>query len=197
MWQLSLPQIQPDWKNLKYGIWGNSWKNWGEIALAFICLYAVLAGYFTGMLFASKEIRGLNYRSLPSRHFGDFDKVELPMSYSFDPSETFLFNRPQGCVNMQRTISIGGQDFQQDDGIQACDTGKDGNQWVLFPWTLDSNALGAYPGCANAEGAGSTGSSFISRETSPAFTGTPVDATPELIQTWVCQNFPPVTPTPV
>lgn len=63
---------RPNFGSLKHGIWNNTWKNWGHIAVAFLIVYAIEAGYFAGLLYASQYIRQQTYRALPTQYFGDF-----------------------------------------------------------------------------------------------------------------------------
>lgn len=178
-----------DAQKLKHGLWGNTWKEWGKIMGAFLILYLIEAGYFTGLLFAAKKIRGDQYKSLTDKFFGDFDTAKISTQFPFRPTEDVFFNRPQGCKDQTRELLVGGGVYTQPNGIQACDTGVDGNQWVLFPWTLDTNALGTFPGCSNPQGASSTLSTFLSQPTSPAYYGNNVVADDAVQEEYVCQNF--------
>lgn len=186
---LKVPRIHMDPKQLRQGIWGNSWKTWGSIALAFLCIWSVAGGYFTGLLFAAKGIRGDEYRSVVDKFFGRFDTNSIPYIYPLSAGQTTSFQRPEGCVDLENDLTVAGQVYQRPNGIQSCDTGEDGNQWVLFPWTLDTNGLGRYPGCSNPQGASETLSTFLSQPTSPAYYGNDVVAPQAAVDRWVCQNF--------
>ena len=63
---------RPNFGSLKYGVWNNTWKNWGKIAVVFLIFYGIEAGYFAGLLYSSQYIRQQTYRALPTQYFGEF-----------------------------------------------------------------------------------------------------------------------------
>jgi len=93
------------------------------------------------------------------------------------------FNRPEGCTAEEETITIAGDSFSKENGAETCVPSNNNVAWTLFPWVVDTNAAGKFPGCAN-------GNTVITAETSPAFVGDVV-ASPAVVAT-ACQNFVPV-----
>ncbi|KAL4854525.1 O-methyltransferase MdmC [Chlorella vulgaris] len=193
-----VPKVTIDPHALKQGIWGNTWKEWGRIMLAFGVLYAILAGYFTGLLFAAKGIRRDEFRTMSGKYFGKFDRQLfnasidiLPNTESGGSKNPFYFNRPEGCTEVQTTESLPGFpdiSINQSIGILACSTSDKQWRWTVYPWVVDTNGLGSYPGCAtaNAEGVTPSTGSFISDD-SPAGedAGNSTQATRN---EYVCQN---------
>ncbi|KAI3434913.1 hypothetical protein D9Q98_002967 [Chlorella vulgaris] len=195
-----VPKVTIDPHALRQGIWGNTWKEWGRIMLAFGVLYAILAGYFTGLLFAAKGIRRDEFRTMSGKYFGKFDRQLfnasidiLPNTESGGSKNPFYFNRPEGCTEVPDEEPLPGFPditINQTIGILACSTSDKQWRWTVYPWVVQSNGLGRYPGCAtaNAEGvnpSNGTGS-FISDE-SPA--GEDAGSSTQAIrQQYVCQN---------
>lgn len=157
----------------------------GFILLAFLGLYAIEAGYFSGMLFASKRIRGQNYRALPSQYFGDFLRVGNEYTVPYD-RRSIIFNPPEDCVEGEKEVNlegVPGVTVTEPNGIQTCTPTKDNRNWALLPWVKNSNfGLESYPGCAD------TDNTIITAESNPSFTGegTAVDA-----QNVICQSYIP------
>lgn len=168
-----------DPRSLKRGIWNNTWKNWGYIAVAFLIVYAIEAGYFAGLLYASKRIREQTYRALPTQYFGDF--IRTANSYEQPIGREIAFNPPKGCVEGVQPIP-GFEGVTEPNGIQTCTPSKDQLGWNIFPWVEDSNGLDTLPGCAQAPG-----DTVITYQSNPAFTGVGIAA--EGWEEQICQNF--------
>lgn len=168
-----------DPKSLKRGIWNNTWKNWGYITLAFLIVYGIEAGYFAGMLFASKRIREQTYRALPSQYFGDF--IRTANTYFQPAGREVDFNAPTGCTEGEQTLPAF-PDITEPNGIQTCYPTKGQLGWAIFPWVQDSNGLGTFPGCAETPGA-----TVITYQSNPAFSGDGVAEGDW--QGQICQNF--------
>ncbi|KAG7674543.1 hypothetical protein KSW81_000193 [Nannochloris sp. 'desiccata'] len=182
---MQVPSLTIDKAALKKGFWGNTWRNWGYIFLAFTVLYAILSGFFTGLLFASKGIRQKDYKTLPNQYYGDFERENVPVIYPYPEADSQVpFNRPNDCVDITEDITIPLIDdtVPRSTGVQRCTPSKDVLGWVLFPWVSDTQAAGNFPGCDNAGGA-----TILTQETSPAFVsdGNAAVAPP----TAACQNF--------
>jgi hypothetical protein len=97
-----------------------------------------------------------------------------------------VFNPPNGCV--EGATEVGGfVGFTEPDGIQTCPPTKSQLGWSIFPWVLDSNGLDQFPGCAEANG-----STVITYQSSPAFTGEGIAAPG--FESQLCQNFLFVAP---
>jgi hypothetical protein len=189
---LNIPQVlsqkTPFWrswspKSLRYGVWNNTWRNWGYIAFAFLIVYGIEAGYFAGLLFASQRIRQQTYRALPTQYFGDFIRTanvypQFPVESS---GEEVVFNPPKGCSEGERAV-LGFPDYTEPDGIQTCPPTKGQVNWSIFPWVSDSNGLGQFPGCASAGN-----DTVITYQSNPAYTGEGVASGDW--QSQICQNF--------
>ncbi|EFN56973.1 expressed protein [Chlorella variabilis] len=197
---LKAPKITVDPSALKQGIWGNTWKEWGWILLAFTILYAFLGGYLTGMLYAALGIRTDAYRTMSGKYFGPFDRALLNASIETLPStggvkDPDYFNRPDGCVALEESVPLSadfpGINITQPTGILACSNSNKQWRWTVYPWVLETNGLGNYPGCANAAGAASTAYTYLSNE-SPAG-GDAAPSTPAARAALVCQNNLPAT----
>jgi hypothetical protein len=65
---------------------------------------------------------------LPNKFFGPFDQASIPIPFPLNPGQSITFNRPEGCVEQQLTVTIAGQPYSKPNGIEACDTNKNGNQ---------------------------------------------------------------------
>mmetsp|Transcript_6444 Transcript_6444/g.12751 ORF Transcript_6444/g.12751 Transcript_6444/m.12751 type:complete len:190 (+) Transcript_6444:113-682(+) len=176
---MKVPTITWDPKSLRRGIWNNTWKNWGYIALAFLFIYAIEAGFFAGLLFTSKRIREQTYRALPSQYFGDFIRTanvyEQPAGLATD------FNPPENCVEGTETVPDF-PDVTQPNGIQTCFPSKGQLGWVIFPWVQDSAGLDTFPGCTATPNA-----TVITFQSNPAFTGDGIAQGDW--QSQICQNF--------
>lgn len=119
--------------------------------------------------------------AIPSEFFGPFDRSNLPAMYA-PAQKTLDFNRPDGCVEGQVTVDVVGVPVQKPNGLETCDSSHSSFRWSLFPWVKDTNAAGAFPGCADAV------TTVINSESSPAFVGSP---SPNATNAQVCQNFIP------
>jgi hypothetical protein len=93
-----------------------------------------------------------------------------------------VFNPPKGCVEGAVEVGGGFEDFTEPNGIQTCPPTKDQLGWTIFPWVKASDGLGRVPGCAQANG-----STVITYQSSPAFTGEGI-AEPGF-ESQLCQNF--------
>jgi hypothetical protein len=179
-----MAKVSIDKKALKKGFWGNTYNNWGKILAAFLALYLFESGFFTGLLFAAKDIRGEQYRSLGNQYFDDFERDVLtaPLPFPGVPAAAGeAFNRPDGCVAGEETVTVEGVDIQRPTGVQICDPKvNDERPWSVFPWVRDTGALGTFPACATAAGW------VLTEETSPAFRGDAVAADPSAV---ACQNY--------
>ena len=151
----------------------------GYIAAAFLIVYAIEAGYFAGLLFASKRIREQTYRALPTQYFGDF--LRTANSYEQPLGWQTPFNPPKECVEGVEPVP-GFVGLTEPNGIQVCTPTKNQLGWALFPWVEDSNGLDEFPGCANAPG-----DTVITYQSNPSFTGEGIAA--EGWETQICQNF--------
>ncbi|KAL4425351.1 hypothetical protein ABPG75_009367 [Micractinium tetrahymenae] len=197
--RVQCPRLNP--AALRHGVWGNSWRQWGWIVLAFTALYAVLAGYQTGMLFAALGIRQDAYRTMSGKWFGPFD-TELftadiqPLASTGRSKDPHYFNRPDGCTAQQRQVGLPGfpeEQITEPTGVLECSNADNQWRWTVYPWVQATNGLGAYPGCANPSGAASTSSSYISQASSPAAGDAAVNNdTATASMDWVCQNGVPL-----
>ena len=143
-------------------------------------MYAIEAGYFAGLLFASKRIREQTYRALPTQYFGQFVRTanvyEQPLGWQTP------FNPPKGCVEGEEPVP-GFADLTEPNGIQTCAPAKDQLGWNIFPWVQASNGLDEFPGCASA----SPSNTIITYQSNPAYTGQGIAA--EGWEGQICQNF--------
>lgn len=192
--RVSFPKVNP--AALRHGIWGNTWRQWGLILLAFSALYVVLAGFTTGMLFAALGIRQDIYRTMSPKYFGPFDTTRFEDSIQqLAGNELLYFNRPDGCTAQEVQVGLPGfpdQQISEPTGILACSNADEQWRWTIYPWVQATNGLGAYPGCANPNGAASTSSSYISKSSSPAAEdATENSGTAAAVAEWVCQNGVP------
>ena len=156
----------------------------GLILLAFLALYLIEAGYFTGLLFAAKRIRGTFYRSLGSRYFGEFETQSTPWNFTIPEDDySMSFNRPKGCTletkDVDVSVSVSDTNVTipvtEETGLEFCQDNKD-ETWVIFPWVQENFAP-----CSD-------GVTVLTSETSPAFSGDVV-ATPEQVLESACQNY--------
>ncbi|KAL4446674.1 hypothetical protein ABPG77_007918 [Micractinium sp. CCAP 211/92] len=191
------PRVDPS--ALRHGVWGNSWRQWGLIMLAFGALYAVLAGYQTGMLFAALGIRGDDYRTMSNKWFGPFDTYlftadsQNVLGWTEQPQ---YFNRPDGCTAQQRQVGLPGfpdQLITEPTGVLECSNGDNQWRWTVYPWVQATNGLGNYPGCSNPNGTAGTFSSYLTQASSPAAEDAAVNnGTAAAGAEWVCQNGVPL-----
>lgn len=147
--------------------------------MAFLIVYAIEAGYFAGLLYASKRIREQTYRALPTQYFGEF--LRTSNSYEQPVGWETPFNPPKGCVEGQQAVP-GFVDLTEPNGIQTCTPSKDQLGWNIFPWVQASNGLDEFPGCADAPN-----ETVITYQSNPAYSGEGIAA--EGWQDQICQNF--------
>lgn len=197
---MKMPKIRIDPSQLRHGFSGNTWRQWGLILLAFLGLYALLAGYLSGMLFAALGVRQDNYRTMPAAWFGPFDRTLFtafmePLPSTGGTRDPHFFNRPDGCVaqEIQTTLpDFADVPISKPSGVLECSNGNSQFRWTVYPWVTETNGLGAYPGCSNAEGSQKTQGSYLTQSSSPAAADA-ASSTNETAQAWVCQNGVPNT----
>lgn len=179
--------------SLRHGIWGNTWREWGQIALGFAALYSALAALFAACYFTAMSIRNDQFMSLPVKFFGPFARPRLPIRSvsQFTYNQLGFFNAPLQCTEIVQTLDTEIGPILSATGIQGCSyvdkRGGPGYNWGLYPWTLavmgtaEEAGLDSYPGCqTDCSGSSSAaafphgcaqknGTAFISRTTSPAY----------------------------
>lgn len=73
---LSAPmEIKPTWSQRLQGI---DWLDYLSAFALLLLMYLLFMGFFVGLLEAAEAIRGENYRVLPTKYFGDFNKSTSP-----------------------------------------------------------------------------------------------------------------------
>jgi len=109
-----------------------------------------------------------NFAGLSSQYFGHFDTENLGAQFAYFPpvpaSTLQYFNRPADCVQLPSLSPSSSTDNTTYIDAQNCTSSVDNTGWTLFPWVVDSNASGAFPGCWSAEGA-----TILTPVTSPAY----------------------------
>lgn len=127
---------------------------------------------------------------LSSQYFGHFDTENLGAQFAYFPpvpdSMLQYFNRPADCVQEALPSNAGDNTTTAYIDAQSCTSSVDNTGWALFPWVVDTNASGNFPGCRSANG-----TTVLTPFTSPAYavsaSGQQVIEVP--FESVACQNY--------